>query len=110
MDKNANPVVCEKRERENDLFTSCLGLYCLTDHISGKWVDNVWRRRVFQAHLVTTPLLQVQTNMTAVGGSPVLSFNGGQDSFVSIAANLSFQPSLGFTISAWVQQDPGNEG
>ena len=48
--------------------------------------------------------------MTAVGGSPVLSFNGGQDSFVSIAANLSFQPSLGFTISAWVQQDPGNEG
>ena len=58
MDKNANPVVCEIRERENDLFTSCngcLGLYCLTDHISGKWVDNVWRRRVFQATLLPPP-------------------------------------------------------
>ena len=48
--------------------------------------------------------------MTAVGGSPVFLFNGGQDSYVSFEEDFSFQPSLGFTVSAWVQQDPGNEG
>ena len=52
----------------------------------------------------------MQTNMTAVGGSLVFFFNGGQDSYVSFEEDFSFQPSLGFTVSAWVQQDPGNEG
>ena len=83
----------------------CLTLFCF--HESG-WVVFV-ERGSFRPPCYR-PLLQVQTNMTAVGGSPVFLFNGGQDSYVSFEEDFSFQPSLGFTVSAWVQQDPGNEG
>lgn len=52
----------------------------------------------------------MQVNVTSIDGSPVYAFDGRQDSYVSFAEDFSFQPSLGFTFTAWVLQDPGNEG
>jgi len=50
------------------------------------------------------------TGASAAGGEPIFSFDGGPESFVSVSDELTFQPSLGFSITAWVQQVPGNIG
>ena len=60
-------------------------------------------------HLIATTPSQMQTN-TTLDGSPVLQFNGGPESYVTIPHELSFQPLQGFTFTTWLQQDPGNMG
>ena len=52
----------------------------------------------------------MQTDMNSVANSSIYKFNGSQESFVALPEGLTFQPSRGFTFTAWVQQDPGNEG
>ena len=52
----------------------------------------------------------MQTDMNSVANSSIYKFNGSQESFVALPEGLMFQPSRGFTFTAWVQQDPGNEG
>jgi len=48
--------------------------------------------------------------MTSVDGSPIHEFSGNESSYVRFPEDLSFQPSRGFTFTAWVQQTPGNDG
>ena len=48
--------------------------------------------------------------MNSLGNSSIYKFNGSQESFVALPEELTFQLSRGFTFTAWVQQDPGNEG
>lgn len=44
-------------------------------------------------------------------GEPfIYVFDGGNESFVTVTDDLSFLPSMGFTITGWVRQDPGSEG
>lgn len=48
--------------------------------------------------------------MNSVANSSIYKFNGSNESFVALREELTFQPTRGFTFTAWVQQDPGNEG
>lgn len=52
----------------------------------------------------------MRTGMNSGAESPIYKFNGSLESFVALPDELTFQPSRGFTFTAWVQQDPGNEG
>ena len=72
------------------------------------WVG-LWSLLV-EVLLVHIKPLQMQVDVASVDDSAVYAFDGSQDSYVSFAEDFSFQPSLGFTITAWIQQDPGNEG
>ena len=48
--------------------------------------------------------------ITSEDGGSVFQFDGSPDSYVSITHELSFSPTTGFVITAWVQQDAGNSG
>ena len=43
-------------------------------------------------------------------GQTIYSFDGGDESFVSVNQPLNFLPSLGFTIAGWIRQTPQNTG
>lgn len=56
------------------------------------------------------PILQTQTVDTSPNGAAIYRFDGSSGSYINVTQELRFQPSRGFTISGWVQQDPGNSG
>lgn len=63
----------------------------------------------FVAKMMYLFSFQTQVN-TSSDSSPVFQFDGSNESYVNISEDLSFQPSQGFTFTAWLSQNPGNSG
>ena len=59
---------------------------------------------------VFTLNLQTRTSDTVPNGAAVYRFDGSSEAYINVPQELRFQPSQGFTVSGWVQQNSGNSG